>query len=92
MTEKIFETFPYADVYAPPKFKDISEYNLYLYIFIYFSKLYKLFFLSFNREINYRKNPPPKEIAGNIAVRGNGTDQRFVINMFTQDFPRAPTA
>lgn len=27
MTEKIFEVFPYADVYVPPKFKDIHEFQ-----------------------------------------------------------------
>lgn len=30
MTEKIFEVFPHADIYIPPKFKDIHE------LFIFF--------------------------------------------------------
>lgn len=39
------------------------------------------------RERVYGQDPKPEQLPGNIVVRGNGMDQRFVINMIGQYYP-----
>ena len=58
IAQLIFNTFPYADIYAPRK------------------------------KIAIR--PSPDEIPGDIVIKGNGKDQRYIINMLCQVYPGRP--
>lgn len=38
----------------------------------------------------YPYDPPPEGLPGNIIIRGNGVDQRFVIALIAQYYPGHP--